>query len=347
MQIFRENVSRKRLLVFNTIPDSITFHDKGPAEMIFSNGDKCSTACIGCKSPSCMYYDDSEIECRNLPDFPNDKSTEVCPVGAIKWDTSTETPKIDDGNCLHCGLCIKRCPVGALYYDGNVKVVSKKSKYQEMVAATHDNFEQQKQQLDTISSLDRNGCFIHETDALLTSIYEKLASLKSIYHNIVVRNLFIGLDCNCAMRRIGDVYTRMDAVYLSKRNSFGAVEVEFGKDTLDASRGILDDIAVLNTRYGIPKSDNRAVVVSLQLPNARQGYWQVVKDIFNVESIQINTITIGALLILLWNNEHFDPVDFSYYVDYDNMDIRSILERHLGRRINLSDKLLGILEPIK
>ena len=127
MQIFRENVSRKRLLIFNAIPDSLIFHEKAPAQMIFSNGDKCSTACIGCKNPSCMYYDDSEIECSNLPDFPNDKSTDVCPVNAIEWDSITETPKIDESKCLHCGLCIKRCPVGALYYDGMVKVVSEKS----------------------------------------------------------------------------------------------------------------------------------------------------------------------------------------------------------------------------
>lgn len=347
MQIFKENINQKKQLLFNMIPDSIIFHENAPAQMIFLNGDRCNTACVGCKNPACMYYDDSEIECSNLPDFPNDKSTNVCPVNAIEWNLTTETPKIDDGKCLNCGLCIKRCPVGALYYDGIVKVVSKKSKYQEVVAATHNNFEKQKQQLDTISALDRKGCFIRETDTILTSIYDKLASLKSNYHNTVVRNLFIGLNCSCAMRRIGDVYTRMDAVYLSKRNSFGAIEVEFGKDTLDASRGILDDIAVLNTRYGIPQNDNMAVVVSLQLPNARQGYWQVVKDIFTVENIQINTITIGALLILLWNHERFDPADFLYYVDYDNMDIRRILERHISRKVNLSDKLLGILEPMK
>ncbi|MFR1708844.1 MAG: 4Fe-4S binding protein [Clostridium sp.] len=347
MQVFKENVNRKKLLLFNLMPDSIIYRENAPAQMVFPNGDKFNTACVGCKSPACMYYDDNEIECSNLPDFPNDKSTEVCPVNAIEWDFTTETPKIDNSKCLDCGLCIKRCPFGALYYDGTVKVVSEKSKYQEVVAATHDNFAKQREQSNTISSLDRKGCFIRESDTLLTSIYDKLASLRSNDHNTVVRNLFIGLNCSCAMRRIGDVYTRMDAVYLSETNSFGAIEVEFGKDTLDASRGILDDIAVLNTRYGVHKNDNMAVVVCLQLPNARQGYWQVVKDIFTVENIQINTITVGALLILLWNHKQFDPADFSYYVDYDDMDIRGILESHIGRKINLSDKLLGILEPIK
>ena len=52
-----------------------------------------------------------------------------------------------------------------------------------------------------------------------------------------------------------------------------------------------------------------AVVVCLQLPNARQGYWQVVKDIFAVENIQINTIIIGALLIL-YNLNTLNPLIF-------------------------------------
>ena len=125
---------------------------------------------------------------------------------------------------------------------------------------------------------------------------------------MIVRNLLVALGCRCSMRRVGDVYTRMDAVYSSFASSFGAVEIEFGKDTLDAVRGILEDIAVLNTRYGISKEDNNAIVVCLQLPNARQGYWQVVRDIKIVEGIEIGTITVGALMILLWHGCIFEDV---------------------------------------
>ena len=41
------------------------------------------------------------------------------------------------------------------------------------------------------------------------------------------------------------------------------------------------------------------LVICLQLPNARQGYWQVVKDVNAVEKIPIRTLTIGALLLFL------------------------------------------------
>ena len=186
-----------------------------------------------------------------------------------------------------------------------------------------------------------------ESDELMQDIYEKLTNLRPQFHNTVGRNLLISLGCNSAMRRIGDVYTRMDAVYSSLDGCFGAVEVEFGRDTLDASRGILDDIAVLYTRYGIDKDENLPLVICLQLPNARQGYWQVVKDIKNVEDIPIATITIGAMLLLNWNGCLLIPDDVTYHLDYDNMDLRSVVSWQLKRPIRISKKFLGILEPQK
>ena len=117
---------------------------------------------------------------------------------------------------------------------------------------------------------------------------------------------------------------------------------------MDASRGILDDIAVLNSRYGVNKHNNKPIVICLQLPNIRQGYWQVVKDIKNVVGIKIGTITIGALMYLLWNGCKFEPENDRYYIDYDNRNLRQILcVQSYCDGIPLSDKALGIMEPMK
>ena len=221
------------------------------------------------------------------------------------------------------------------------------SQQQITVAVDSSTMRLQTKQIEALEDIDRSGVLIMESDKLMESIYEKLNRLKPQFHNTVGRNLLISLGCNSAMRRIGDVYTRMDAVYSSPDGCFGAVEVEFGRDTLDASRGILDDIAVLYTRYGIDKDANLPLVICLQLPNARQGYWQVVKDIKNVEDIAIATITIGAMLLLNWNGCLLIPDDVTYHLDYDNMDLRSVISWQLDRPIEISDKLLGILEPQK
>ena len=86
----------------------------------------------------------------------------------------------------------------------------------------------------------------------------------------------------------------------------------------------------------------------MQLPNARQGYWQVVRDVKNVEGIKIGTITVGALMFLLWNGCMFEPENDRYYIDYDNMDLRQVLSSQIDcDNISISDKELGILEPMK
>jgi Fe-S-cluster-containing hydrogenase component 2 len=294
-----------------------------------------------------MYFEETDVECSEVKNFTSDRTLGACPVDAITWNADTDSPIFNTKKCICCGICMRRCPVGAIYYDGEVKVNTTPVDNTTKVKANKDSIQIQSEQLEILINKPRSGVLIKESDELFEKIYEKLLKLKNVYHNLIGRNLLISLGCKSAMRRIGDVYTRMDAIYSASDNSFGAVEIEFGRDTLDASRGILDDIAVLHTRYGIDKNDNQALVVCLQLPNARQGYWQVLKDIRKVEGIHINTITVGAMMILNWNGCFFIPDDVTYYIDYDNMSLRPAIEEQLNRKVSLSDKTLGILEPMK
>ena len=71
-------------------------------------------------------------------------------------------------------------------------------------------------------------------------------------------------------------------------------------------------------------------------------------DVKIVEGIKIGTITVGALMFLLWNGCVFEPEDDRYYIDYDNMNLRRILGVQVDcDDIPLSDKELGIVEPMK
>jgi len=294
-----------------------------------------------------MYFSESEVCCDTVSGFPHDQSLAACPMDAMKWNDCTDSPSIDTTKCIGCGICISRCPIGALFFNGKVTVNLSASTMQKYYRVDKRSIEAHIKQVEELERVSKRGVMIEESDGLLDEIYDRLSGIRNNYHNLIGRNLLIALGCKCSMRRIGDVYTRMDAIYSSRNGTFGAVEIEFGRDTLDASRGILDDIAVLYTRYGIDKFSNKALVVCLQLPNARQGYWQVVKDVMTVEHINISTITIGALMLLLWNGKILIPEDNQYYVDYDNMSMRNAIIHQIGRTINLSDKHLGILEPLK
>ena len=85
----------------------------------------------------------------------------------------------------------------------------------------------------------------------------------------------------------------------------------------------------------------------MSLPNKRQGYFQVVKDVRKVLDISVQTLTVGALLILAWNDTKIDFSDNAFYIDFDNMSIREVLQKMLNREIDISDSYLGILEPEK
>ena len=347
MRIFSETAKRNNISIFRDIPTHIEYSSGAPATAHFSNGESSLLGCIGCTNPQCMRFTPNEIMCDEVKNFPNDQGLNVCAVDAMYWDYKTDTPVVDTEKCINCGVCIRRCPVGAIYFDKTIKVNKTVTDKQIRGSADSATSDLQTQQIEELYNVRRSGVLIAESDDLLKSIYEKLSNIRSSYHNPIARNLLISLGCKSATRRIGDVYTRMDAVYSAADGSFGAVEVEFGRDTLDASRGILDDIAVLFTRYGIEKTTNLPLVICLQLPNVRQGYWQVVKDVKAVEEITIGTLTIGAMLLLNWNGCLLMPDDVTYYLDYDNMDLRSVISWQIGREIRISDRFLGILEPVK
>ena len=350
MRVFKEKTERKSILILKNIPFAFETQQGNPGIACFYNGEKIHFGCIGCLNPRCMYFSDGEIECDQINGFSNDKTLNACPVEAIIWDDSSATPMIDSKMCINCGICVSRCPVGALYFSNEgkpmVNIVS--NEFVEKRSLDKETQAVHKLQIEHLLKIPHVGVSLNASDQLFETIYDKLLNLSSNYHNTVGRNLLIALGCKCSMRRIGDAYTRMNAIYSSPKGSFGAVEIEFGRDTLDAVRGILDDIAVLNTRYGIHKNKNNALVICLQLPNARQGYWQVVKDVKVVEGIKIKTITVGALMLLLWHGSVFEPEGERYYIDYDNMDLRHILCAQINcDDIPLSDKELGIVEPMK
>lgn len=44
---------------------------------------------------------------------------DVCPEGAITWDTINNVPMIDDDLCVDCGVCAINCERGAIEISKN------------------------------------------------------------------------------------------------------------------------------------------------------------------------------------------------------------------------------------
>jgi hypothetical protein len=129
----------------------------------------------------------------------------------------------------------------------------------------------------------------------------------------------------------------------------GTAEVEVGYEgIMDAPRNLLDNIAVLSSRYGFDKKRMVVLVVTSTLPNRRSEYWQLAKDIADVLGIRIGSITWAALMVLVWERIklRINPSN-EFYADPSSRSIRGTVERLVNRGLNCPLGLRGFFESQK
>jgi len=309
------------------------------------DGESISSCCLNCINPRCMLIRNAGVQCTMFKDIAGSVDMHVCPSRAIS--IGEKSIRIDETLCSGCGLCARACPVAAIEIESGIAKVNIYSgdKHIKKLSVTDENTAEQERFLAKCENASRQGIILYENDSIMKNIQKYVNFLNQDKQNIFVRNILILLGNYATVARKGNVYMRLDGFYQNQLR-YGVLEVETGSETLDVSRAILDDIAVLNSRHGISKNDNKPLAVCLSLPNKRTDYWQVVKDIKDVTGIKIQTITIGALLIMLWNNLQMQ--DFlNFYIDVDNTSIREVLEEMIGRKVQLSVGTYGILENEK
>lgn len=296
-------------------------------ESIIKDGSNCfKSKCINCKNKKCIKYLKNEIH-NELAKIPTNIEDKVCPVDAIRFVDNKII--IDNSKCIKCGLCAARCLTGAIYYKDDKFCVSELS---------NDDEEKYKTAIHT-------GTLIEENDILLNDIYKNIIK-NNVNPNIISRNLLNECGVQTILSRKGDVNLRMDAIIFNN-DKRGICEIEFNNDVLSCPRCILDDLAVLCSRYDYDLNDTLALVVALGLPNNRTDYWRVVKDINDVLNIQIQTTSIGMLLIAMWNFKKINLINNELYKNCDDNSLKENIEIILNRKVNVISNENNILEPIK
>jgi hypothetical protein len=228
-----------------------------------------------------------------------------------------------------------------------VAIIHSGEKEISFVEATSLNTEIQGEQITQLLNCEHKGQYLVPDETSIENLYDRLGEqhTKAQFPNLIVRNLFIVLGNRCIIRRRGDVYLRIDAIVADKP-SIGIAEIEFHKDSLESPRAILDDIAVLSSRYEIDKKGIRPFIVSLELPNIRTEYWRVMKDIRDVLGIRIHSLTLGALCLLVWKYMDVLIGKADFYADIDSPSIRENVSRHLVLELPPIDSY-AVLEPKK
>lgn len=350
----RRNTASRRLRPGLT-PVRLNWRGGAGAPVIeFSDGSAGPAACLRCVDSPCMRYTPSELQIPNVGSFPADGTTDVCVTGSLRWPDGQAAPVIDGSLCISCGVCVLRCPVGALSLGaaGAVLADADTPQFERLVTAMSETEAQTERR--RFAAVTHDGQMLDESDNLLeqaySALFRLLPSLPARVPTLLTRNLLLAVGYKAAMRRLGDVNVRMDLViWESPTGKIGTVEVEFNQAALiDTPRNIIDNLAVLIARYRVPVDRASGLVVALSLPNQRSEFWQVMEDLRQVLQVRTSVLTVGVLMFFVWSRRTLDlALDGSFETGPGSYSIRKGAEGKLRRRLRIRLGTAAVLESTK
>lgn len=297
----------------------ILFEPDEPTTVLLSDGRAGAGSCLGCGSPPCIEKHPTELTLAGALDaYPGDPSLDVCPTRAIQWDAENVVARVSAVDCIGCGLCIRRCPYGAISLVEGLVARVETSDPDGLIVADGGRGEH--------ATPERGGQIASLRATAAANLPLTVGALVDAKATLLVRNLLNEVGLNARVRRRGDTNMRIDAVGFSRSERPFVAEIEFSVGVLDSPRALLEDVAVLHARYGYDIADVDPVSIILAFPNVRSEYYQVIRDIEAVLGLRCRTITVGALIALLWTCSRLDGfVDDAFVVGTGTIDLSSSL----------------------
>ena len=348
--------SARVVLPADIIPVNVTCREGDSGSISFSNGRSCKGHCVGCATKRCILFSKDEFAfAERFKGFSHDRDLRVCPTDAISWNNEIGAPRIDKDKCINCGCCAVRCPVRAIYHkDGAfcVRLFSGGVPYP-FARITPPLTPKYVAIDEAFQNVSYDGSLVKENDHVLNMAYAKLIAMLGRYDaripNLLVRNLLFQVGVNAINSRCGDVYSRTDILF-EFDEKLGVCEVEFNDAMIDTPRDIIEDVAIYVSRYGYDRREIVPLIVGLQFPNKRSEFWEVLYDIEKVLGIQTRSLTVGALMMLLWNQRKIVRGGLAVLpvVNSSNKSIAADIQKILCRPPSLGGGLAyNILEPLK
>lgn len=331
-----------KVLPEGILPVSVEWSNKAsPATLSFSDRDTSAGSCIRCIHPPCIEYTQDELRQSGAFNFPADLDNRVCPTSAIEWPVTSPSPSVDSDQCILCGICVSRCPVRAIYLTESGAKVNDDPNTHFQLSEVLSTPELTYETTTKFRRLRETGSYMYETDDLLLHFRSNLervsADQQSQFPNLLARNLFITLGLKAAMRRRGDTNVRMDLLMDYGKAVIGPGEVEYGAAILDVPRNLLDDVAVMVSRYEVGIDRIIPLAVCVSLPNQRSEFWEVIGDIHKVLGIAVSTTTVGVLVIMVWNRASLDADALKgFRLTRDLTSLIPATESILGRHLDLT-----------
>ena len=315
-----------------------------PVVVELEEGAKGRGTCLGCHDAPCMTMAAEDLALPDvLREFPGAPSRDVCPTGAIAWNASGEAAEVNGDACIGCGLCVVRCPYGAISLTTEGVAVVESGDPDDLTVAA-----------DLTSSstghvrTQRVGRIGPIRFPAVQQMPDVIEDLNSHVGTRFIRNLLSECGIKCRIRRPGDTNVRMDGVLATGEGRLGVLEIELGNAVLESPRELLEDVAVLHGRYGIEIGSIDPVSVITRLPNTRSEYFRVMSDIEKVLNLRCRTVTVGALLAVMWQFERIEGFTGNLFVTSpDHTDLLPAMRHHLSDSISAWEPYAGAYRPSK
>jgi ferredoxin len=233
-------------------------------------------------------------------DSPYSPNHSVCPTDAIRRGVDG-LAVIDTNSCIGCGLCVVRCPVGAIWVDEGTAVANVElptAEAYEPRSAPEDAFTALR---DSITGLLAPESLPYTSTVVLAPQIDRARQIiegpsgQNVLRTLA-RNTFLLTGASARLKIVGDNNAACELL-VDDGTDLLVVEIEAGADVLDAMRRVLAGTAIIVARYGLRLEDVTATLVINRMPNRRVDYYAVAADV--QARLGLATITIPTAVLLL------------------------------------------------
>lgn len=258
-----------------------------------------ASACLGCPDQPCARFTEVELARETSVESPYTPDPAVCPTYAISRGVGG-TMMVDADNCLGCGLCVVRCPVGAVYldpYSAAAHVERPSDDHYERVTMTLDEFDALRIALaegmaaETVPFADAGRLSRQMLRA--APMVEGAAGQRVL--RLLTRNTFL-LSGAARLKNVGDNNAAAELL-VDAGDDLLVVEVEPSTDVPDAVRRVLAGCAIVIARLGANRDGVAAAVVVPRLPNVRVEYYRVAQNVYDRLGIAVYGVPLALLLL--------------------------------------------------
>lgn len=262
--------------------------------VLASNGQ--ASPCWACPDMPCMSWAPDEITREVQIASPVALDHRVCPSDAIVRGLDG-SPVIDGEACIGCGLCVARCPVGALRLDemdARAVVVPPASASNPV------------SRLDFVESRAGSSAALvwpsQPGDVGLVGVQMRRAlapgtrlSDGTTFRRLV-RNVFLLSGDAARIRNDGD-NSAWAEIAVGREGAVGIVEVEYLGGDPDAFRRVLSDVARVAGGCGVEQHVVVPMVALIALPNLRTDYYRLISDAKRYLDIDVKTLPLAFFLL--------------------------------------------------